>query len=74
MAMVGIRSYPSRGEAELAQSILAAAGVPSEVSVDDAGGAYPFPLAGSARLLVDDLDAEAATAILRNDPATGVET
>ena len=28
------------------------------------GGAYPFDLAGSARLLVDEADAETALAIL----------
>jgi uncharacterized protein YbjT (DUF2867 family) len=34
------------------------------VAADDAGGAYPFVLAGAARLLVDEADAEDAAEIL----------
>jgi hypothetical protein len=34
------------------------------VTADDAGGAYPFDLAGGARLLVDEADAEDASAVL----------
>jgi hypothetical protein len=34
------------------------------VAADDAGGAYPFDLTGGVRLLVDEADAEDATAIL----------
>jgi hypothetical protein len=59
-----VRTFPTRSEAELAQSVLAGSGIASVVAADDAGGAYPFLLAGGARLLVDEADAEAAAAIL----------
>jgi hypothetical protein len=62
--MVEVGVYPSRNDAELAQATLAAAGIPSVLSADDAGGAYPFDLSGGARLLVGEADAEAATALL----------
>jgi Putative prokaryotic signal transducing protein len=62
--MVQIGAYPTRSDAELAQTALAAAGIPSVVASDDAGGAYPFDLTGAARLLVDEADVEAASAIL----------
>ena len=62
--MFSVATYPSRSDAELAQSALAAAGIWSEVSADDAGGAYPFDLTGGARLLVDEADAEDAAVIL----------
>jgi hypothetical protein len=59
-------TFGTRGDAELAQAALAAAGIRSVVSADDAGGAYPFDLTGGARLLVDEADVEAARAILAN--------
>lgn len=62
--MIEIASYPSRQDAELAQAALAAAGVDSTVSADDAGGAYPFDLSGAARLLVDEADAARAAEVL----------
>ena len=62
--MVQVGTYPTRSDAELAQTALAAAGIPSVVAADDAGGAYPFDLTGAARLLVDEADAEDAAALL----------
>jgi Putative prokaryotic signal transducing protein len=62
--MIEVGAYPTRSDAELAQAVLEAAGIPSVLSADDAGGAYPFPLAGAARLLVDEVDAEDAAAVL----------
>jgi hypothetical protein len=62
--MVQVGAYPTRSDAELAQTALAATGIPSMVAADDAGGAYPFDLTGAARLLVDEADAEDAAAIL----------
>ena len=59
-----IGTYPSRSDAELAQSALEAAGIASVVAADDAGGAYPFDLTGGVRLFVDEADVEDATAIL----------
>jgi Putative prokaryotic signal transducing protein len=62
--MIEISTFTTRSDAELAQATLAAAGIASVVSADDAGGAYPFDLTGGARLLVDEADAETARAIL----------
>jgi hypothetical protein len=66
--MIDVGTYPTRSDAELAQSRLVAAGIPSVVAADDAGGAYPFDLSGGARLLVDDADAEEAAAVLSDRP------
>ena len=63
--MIQVGAYPTRFDAELAQTALTAARIPSVVESDDAGGAYPFDLAGGARLLVDD-----AAAILAGSPDT----
>jgi hypothetical protein len=63
-ARVEVGSYTTRSEAELAQSALAAAGIESEISADDAGGAYPFDLTGGARLFVEEADAEDAAVVL----------
>ena len=62
--MIQVAAYPTRSDAELAQSALAAAGIPSFVISDDAGGAYPFDLSGAARLLVDEPDAADAADVL----------
>jgi ABC-type glutathione transport system ATPase component len=65
--MITVGTYPTRSDAELAQTVLKAAGIPSEVAADDAGGAYPFDLSGGARLLVDEADAEDAAALLSDE-------
>ena len=62
--MVEVGAYATRSAAELAQAALVAAGIPSVLAADDAGGAYPFDLSGGARLTVDPEDAIQATAIL----------
>jgi len=62
--MIELATYKTRSDAELVQATLAAAGIPSVIAADDAGGAYPFDLTGGARLLVDEADAEDAAAIL----------
>lgn len=62
--MVQVGADPTRSDAELARTTLAAAGITSVVAADDAGGAYPFDLTGGARLLVDQADAEDAGALL----------
>ena len=56
--------FATRSDAELAQGALAAAGISSVIAADDAGGAYPFDLTGGARLLVEEVDAEDAAAVL----------
>jgi hypothetical protein len=66
--MIQVGAYPTRSDAELAQTALAAAGILSVVAADDAGGAYPFPLMGAARLLVDEADAENAKEVLSERP------
>ncbi len=66
--MVQVGAYPTRSDAELAQTALTAAGIPSEIASDDAGGAYPFDLSGGARLLVDETYAEDAVSILSVPP------
>jgi hypothetical protein len=53
--MIEVGVYTTRSEAEHAQATLAAAAIPSVISVDDAGG---------ARLLVDEADAQDAAAAL----------
>ena len=62
--MVEVGSYPTRSDAELAQSRLRAEAIDSVVVADDAGGAYPFDLTGGAHLLVADPDVEDAAAVL----------
>jgi hypothetical protein len=62
--MINVGNYRTRGDAELAQTALTVAGIPSLVVVDDAGGSYPFPLMGAARLLVDEANARDAVAVL----------
>ncbi len=65
--MIEVGVYPTRTEAEIAQSALTAAGIESVLSADDAGGAYPFDLGGGARLLVEEVDARLAAAVLATD-------
>ena len=62
--MFEVGSYPTRSDAELAQTTLAVEGIQSVLAADDAGGAYPFDLSGAARLLVDEADAEQAATVL----------
>ena len=62
--MIEVGSFQTRSEAELAQAVLRAAGIESEIWADDAGGAMPFDLSGGARLLVEEAHADEARAIL----------
>ena len=62
--MVAVGSYPTRSDAELAQTALTVAGIMSFVASDDAGGVYPFDLTGAARLLVNAADAADAAEVL----------
>lgn len=62
--MVEVGRYSKRTDAEFARSVLAAAGIPSVLAADDAGGAFPFDLSGGARLFVAEADAEDAARIL----------
>jgi hypothetical protein len=62
--MIEVGVYPTRSEAELAQTALAVEGIQSVIEADDAGGAYPFDLTGGARLLVGEAGAAFAAEIL----------
>jgi hypothetical protein len=65
-ALVVIRSFGDRFEADLAQSALEAAGIESLVRSDDAGGMRPaLTFANGAELVVRTEDAERADEILR---------
>jgi len=65
VSMRELATFNTRNDAELAQAALAAAGIPSVIAADDAGGAYPFDLTGGGvRVLVDEADAEDAAAVL----------
>jgi Putative prokaryotic signal transducing protein len=68
---IEVAVFPTRADAELAQAVLAAAGIPSEILSDDAGGAYPFDLSGGARLLVAEADADDARSVLNETPTDG---
>jgi hypothetical protein len=64
--MVEVGRFDTRADAEVARSLLAAAGIPCVLAPDEAGGAYPIDRSGGARVLVADADAYDAAAILRN--------
>jgi Putative prokaryotic signal transducing protein len=68
--MIEVGVYRTRSDAEFAQAALESEGIPSVISADDAGGAYPFALSGGARLLVAESDADNARAILAERQAT----
>jgi hypothetical protein len=59
-----------RTEAEVAQGLLASAGIDAWIAADDAGGAFPFALSGGARVLVEESDLGAAVNILAGKTAT----
>jgi hypothetical protein len=64
-AVVCIRAFQSRLEAEMAQGLLESFGIESWVMSDDAGGAYPFQLSGGgAQLLVTLADQPAVQKLL----------
>src|SRR5262249_52790431 len=62
---VVVRTFLNKIEAEIAQGALKAANIESMVSADDAGGTRPGLWMSGVRLLVRAVDAERATAILR---------
>jgi putative signal transducing protein len=67
---VPIGSFATRTEAEIVVGLLEAEGIPSSISADDAGGAYPFEFSGRAVVLVDESDAEAASQLLADRGGT----
>jgi hypothetical protein len=71
---VSVATFPSRDEAEVARGLLTSAGIDARVTSDDAGGAYPFDLAGGAQVLVDERDLAAATELLAPGRRPGPDT
>jgi hypothetical protein len=68
MELVVVQTFVDRIEAELAHSALEAAGIPSMLRSDDAGGLRPhMTLTNGVALLVRAEDAQAAAAILDDD-------
>jgi len=64
--LIVVRTYADRFEAELAHSVLEAAGIESIVQADDAGGMRPaLAFSNGAALLVRADDAERADEVLR---------
>lgn len=63
---VSIRSYKTRIEAEIAKGFLEANGIVAEISADDGGGMYVFPMQYSygVELLVDEHEKEKAQILL----------
>lgn len=62
--LVVIETFFNRLDAELAGSVLTAAGIDAVVSPDDAGGAYAGVTTFAVRLLVREEDAERAKTVL----------
>jgi hypothetical protein len=59
-----VATFPKRTEAEVAQGLLASAGIDAWIAADDGGGAFPFSLSGGAQLLVEETHLEAAAKTL----------
>jgi hypothetical protein len=64
--MVEVGRFDTRADAEVARSLLAAAGIPCVLAPDEAASAYPIDHTGGARVLVADADAHDAALILRH--------
>jgi hypothetical protein len=70
-SVVVVRKFATEPEAQVAQLVLEAHGIPSVMMCDDAGGMIPalrvlFPF----RLTVRESDADEATRVLDADPAS----
>jgi len=59
-----VATFPKRTEAQVAQGLLASAGIDAWIAADDAGGAFPFAFSGGAQLLVEESELEAAAKVL----------
>lgn len=62
-----VATFSKRAEAEVAQGLLASAGIDAWIAADDAGGAFPFSLSGGARVLVEETDLEVAANMLAGE-------
>jgi len=63
--LIAVGDFSNRIDAEIAQGALAAAGIESMVSADDAGGMRPNLWLSGVRLMVRDEDAKRAFEVLR---------
>jgi Putative prokaryotic signal transducing protein len=61
---ISIASFRTRDEAEVVRGLLISAGIAARIVADDAGGAYPFALAGGVDVMIDEEDRNTAAAIL----------
>jgi Putative prokaryotic signal transducing protein len=71
--MVEVGKFDTRTDAELARSLLAAAGIPCVLAPDGAASTYPIDRSGGARVLVADADAHDAAVILRDHAPSAEE-
>ena len=67
--LVAIETFYTRMDAEMAHGALAAHGIDSFISPDDAGGGYAGMRSLAIRLMVRADDAEEAREVLAGDPA-----
>ncbi len=73
-ALVPVRTYTGRLEAEIARGVLEAHGIKAMLSADDAGGWRPeLTLVRGVRLLVKQENAEEAIGVLDHDHESGDE-
>ena len=64
--LITFRTFPTRIEAELAKSLLEAAGIKAMISADDAGGMRPTPFAytSGVELIIREEDVDRANEVL----------
>ncbi len=70
---VCIRTYLSQPEAEVDRAFLESCGIRAWIEADDCGGMQPFLVygTGGVRLLVEESQAQEATALLESKPVGG---
>jgi hypothetical protein len=61
---IAIATFRTREDAEIVRGLLTSAGIAARVAADDAGGAYPFALAGGVEVVIDERDRDAAATVL----------
>lgn len=69
--LICIKKFNNRLDAEMAKNYLAVHEIEAIVSIDDAGGAYPFPLSGGVKLKVRKADEKRALEILESSYENG---
>ena len=68
--MIEIGRFDTRADAEVARSLLKAAGIPCVLAPDEAAGADPIDLSVAARVLVAEADAcDAAVILMHHVPS-----